>query len=299
MDLIKREICRKSFPEPESHRLFHGRGLCFPGYEDLLIDRFASVLLVTLYRSRSREWLVALVELLCREQQGIRAIVLQERYLRGAPSRVLYGELPAEVDAVEDGLRYRLKLLDSQNIGFFPDMRSGRAYVRTIAAHKKVLNLFAYSCSFSVAALAGGANEVVNLDMSRSALDLGKLNHRLNGCDLRNAGFLRLELFRSFSRLRKFAPFDLVICDPPARQGKSFTAERDWPKLIRKVPELLSPGGDFLACFSAPGITEDLLLEHFAELQPNAELQAKFGAGEAFPEADPDKGLRLLHYRIF
>ncbi len=298
MNLIETEIAKRDPVARESCRLFHGRGQCFPGYEDLLIDWFSPVVLITLYRRRDPLWLENLVELLTFKLGDLQAVVLQERFLKGAPSRILFGALPTEVYAVEAGLRYCLRLHEAQNIGFFADMSKGRSLVRERASGKKILNLFAYSCSFSVAAIAGGAAQVINLDMNRSALDLGRLNHQINNLDLRKASFLQLEIFRSFSRLRKIAPFDLVICDPPAEQGKNFQAERDWPKLVRKLPVLIKAGGEFLACLSSPHLRPAYLRELFTELCPQACLLQTIQADRNFPESDPERGLNLLHYRI-
>jgi 23S rRNA (cytosine1962-C5)-methyltransferase len=295
MQTVRRQIVRQRPVTGESRRLFHGRGRCFAGYDDLVIDYFAPVVMVMLYRRRAEAWLQELCRVLAEELPGQRAIYLQERFLPGAPGRLLAGTLPETVDAHEAGLRYRLRLGDAQNIGFFPDMAVGRRVIRDRAAGKKVLNLFAYTCSFSVAALSGGAVRVVNLDMNRGALELGRLNHQLNDLDLRKVGFLPQELFRSFGKLRKLGPFDLIICDPPATQGKSFTAERHWPKLLRKLPELLAPGGEVFACLNAPHLPPAFLDEQFAGagFAPNG----SFTPGAGFPEAAPEKGVFMGLYR--
>jgi len=298
MKQIKSEINKRSFAQIESQRLFHGRGHCFPGYEDLLIDWFHPVVLVTLYCHREEGWLEQLVKLLCSQITRAEVILLQERYLKNSPSRILFGKLPAEVYAIEAGLKYRLRLQGAQNIGFFPDMILGRNLVRKIAVGKSVLNLFSYSCSFSVAAIAAGAKHVVNLDMNRGALNLGRLNHQLNSLDLRKAGFLPMELFRSFSKLHKLAPFDLIICDPPADQGNSFQPQRDWPKLIRKLPALLSSGGEILICLSSPYLYPEYIQQLFSQFCPQAQLLNIVYSGDDFPELSMDKGLNLLHYKV-
>lgn len=298
MKTVCKEIRRRRPEGDESRRLFHGRGHWFPGYEDLVIDWFKPVVLIMLYRPREEGWLSDLAALLRRELPGVSAVLLQERFLPNAPSRLLWGELPAHVDAVEDGLHFRLRLGDVQNVGFFPDMAIGRRLVRQRCLGKKVLNLFAYSCSFSVAALAGGAEQVVNLDMNRGALSLGQLNHRINDFDLRRCSFLDVELFRSFSKLRKLGPFDLVICDPPVAQGKNFQAERDWPRLLRRLPELLCPGGEVLACLNGPRKTPGQFEDLFANLLPQAQLVEKLQPAADFPEADPARGVWLLFYRL-
>lgn len=298
MQVVRTEISKRVSTGGEARRLFHGRGHCFAGYDDLVIDFFPPVVMIILHHQRSQEWLDELMDtLLDALPERPQAILLQERFLESSPSRTLFGELPAELDAHEDGLDYRLRLGDAQNVGFFPDMAIGRKLVRERAAGKKILNLFAYSCSFSVAALAGGAAQVVNLDMNRGALELGKLNHQLNDLDLRRTSFLPLEFFRSVGKLRKIGPFDLVICDPPASQGKSFTARQHWPKLVRKLPELVAPGGEILACLNAPDLGPEFLNQLFSEYMPNAERIDVFTPGEDFPEASPTGGLVMHLYR--
>jgi len=298
MQTLRDEILRHLPAGDSARRLFHGRGHCFPGYEDLVIDAYPPLVMVILYRERDEAWLAQLRDLLLELPQPPTTIVLQERFRKYAPSRLLHGELPEELDALEAGLRYRLRLGEAQNVGFFPDMAVGRRLVRERAAGKKVLNLFAYSCSFSVAALAGGAQQVVNLDMNRGALELGKLNHRLNGLELRRASFLALEFFRSRSKLRRLGPFDLVICDPPASQGASFTAESHWPKLVRSLSQLVAPGGEVLACHNAPHLGPAYLEGLFSAEVPGADLLGVERPGEDFPEIDPDAGVSLHHYRF-
>lgn len=299
MQVIRDELIKRIPTGSDARRLFHGRGHCFAGYEDLVIDSFPPVIMVILYRQRPQSWLDELTELLLSTLPNRpRAILLQERFLADSPNRLLTGELPAEIDAREDGLSFRLRLGEAQNVGFFPDMAVGRKFVRERAEGKRILNLFAYSCSFSVAALAGGATHVVNLDMNRGALELGKLNHRINDIDLRNASFLPVEFFRSTGKLRKIGPFDLVICDPPASQGKSFTARQHWPKLVRKLPDLLSPGGEILACLNAPDLGPDYLDQLFSEYLPDARRVELLMPEEDFPEASTTGGVSLHLYRM-
>ena len=299
MQTIHDEIIQHLPHAEESRRLFHGRGHCFAGYEDLLIDYFPPVVTVTLYQKRPQAWLEELTEILTSTlPEQPQAILLQERFLPNGPSRLLHGSMSEDIEAREAGLSFRLRLGEAQNIGFFPDMAAGRKLVRERSAGKRVLNLFAYSCSFSVAALAGGAAQVVNLDMNRGALELGKRNHQLNNIDLRKTSFLPLEFFRSISKLKKIGPFDLVICDPPASQGKSFTAEQHWPKLVRTLPKLVSSGGEVLACLNAPHLGPDYLDDLFAETIPAAENLVIFTPGDYFPEADLACGVTLHLYRL-
>lgn len=299
MQIVRDEIARHLSRSGEARRLFHGRGHCFADHNDLVLDAFPPVIMITLYEQRPQAWLDELVQMLDATLPDRPEIIfLQERFLHDQPGRLLRGELPDNPVAVEADLCYRLRLGEARNIGFFPDMAVGRKLVRERSADKRVLNLFAYSCGFSVAALAGGAGQVINLDMNRGALELGKLNHRLNDIELRRASFLPLELFRSLGRLRKLGPFDLVVCDPPASQGKSFTAEQHWPKLVRSLPALTTPGGEVLACLNSPRHGQDFLDELFTKYIPGAERLGLFAPGEDFPEADPVCGVSLHLYRL-
>jgi 23S rRNA (cytosine1962-C5)-methyltransferase len=296
---LRDEIVRHLPCNGEARRLFHGRGHCFEGYEDLVIDYFPPVIVIILYRPRPQEWLNALVQLILTALPApLQAIMLQERFLPAGMSRVLVGTVPEGLNALEEGLSFRLRLGESKNMGFFPDMSVGRKLVRERAAGKKVLNLFAYTCSFSVAALAGGAVQVVNVDMNRGALEMGKCNHHINGFDFRQASFLRLEFFRSLNKLRRLGPFDLVVCDPPASQGKSFTAKLHWPKLVRSLAGLVKPDGEALACLSTPKLRPVYLDQVFAAELPAAEKIGHFIPGEDFPEAQEERGLSLHLYRL-
>ncbi|MEA3545328.1 MAG: class I SAM-dependent methyltransferase, partial [Thermodesulfobacteriota bacterium] len=154
------------------------------------------------------------------------------------------------------------------------------------------------SCSFSVAALAGGATQVVNLDMSRSALELGRVNHQLNNLDLRSASFLAMELFRSKSKLRKLAPFDLIICDPPATQGKSFNARQHWPKVLQLLPQWLAPGGELLLCVNGPHLPDQYIPELITKYLPTAQELGRYLPGEDFPEKDLRCATTLYHLQL-
>lgn len=286
----------RNFPEDglETGRLFHGRGQTFAGFEDLNIDLFAPVVVVTIYSDAYDvdEIGTGLFEML--QSRGVECVLLQDRSQFKAPSRVLAGELPERVEARENGMRYGLKLMANQNLGFFPDMRLGRELVAGIAKDRKLLNLFAYTCSFSVAALAAGAAYCCNMDISKGALKAGQSNHSRNKLDLDKTYFARMDVLKSFSRMRKLGPWDIVVIDPPSRQGP-FVAERDYRHVVRRLHEVLNPGADIIACLNAPHLDPSFLDDLFDErYQPIARL----GRPDSFPEAHPERGLKIHHYRF-
>jgi 23S rRNA (cytosine1962-C5)-methyltransferase len=170
--------------------------------------------------------------------------------------------------------------------------------VREQAAGKRVLNLFAYTCGFSVAAIAGGAAQVVNLDMARAALSRGRDNHRLNEHDLSRVEFLGHELFKSWGKVRKSGPYDLVIIDPPSFQKGSFALTQDYRKILRRLPELLSEHGTVLACVNDPDIGPDFLIDGMATEAPQLRFVERLDNPPEFPDISPESGLKALVFQL-
>lgn len=284
-------------PPSETRRLFHGRGRCWPGLEQITVDWLQGVLLVALFREPPEGQLEQLQAMLRGLATGDMAVLIQHRYLPDSPGYWLLGEPCAHKVIEEDGLRYQLDLGMKQNNGLFLDMRYGRRWVREQAAGKRVLNLFAYTCGFSLAAIAGGAEHVVNLDMSRAALARGRDNHRLNGHDLGRVGFLGHELFKSWGKVRKSGPYELIIIDPPSFQKGSFALTQDYAKILRRLPELLNEGGTVLACVNDPGIGAQFLIDGMAEQAPGLKFVERLENPPEFPEVEVGGGLKALVFR--
>lgn len=292
-------------PAPnETRRLFHGRGRCWPGLEQITADWLQGVLLITLFKPVTDEELAALRSMLLeltdsniwRDSQA-HSLILQLRYLPDSPSEWLLGEPKEQWDICEHGLHYRLDLGRKQNTGLFLDMRLGRQWVQQQSACKRVLNLFAYTCGFSIAAIAGGAQQVINLDMAKSALARGRDNHRLNNHDLSKVSFLGHDLFNSWGKLRKSGPYDLIIIDPPSFQRGSFVLSKDYPKVLRRLPELLSENGIVLACCNDPEIGPDYLINAMNEQAPQLKFIERLENPPEFPDSNPDSALKALVFQ--
>ncbi len=299
IDTLAQHLLLALDPAPaETRRLFHGRGRCWPGLEQITVDWLQGVLLVSLFREPPAGQLPALEQMLSGLSKAPcwsgQAILIQHRYLPDSPGQWLLGEPSEQWLIDEDGLRYQLDLGLKQNTGLFLDMRYGRRWVREQAAGKRVLNLFAYTCGFSVAAIAGGAEQVVNLDMARSALSRGRDNHRLNGHEVGRVSFLGHELFKSWGKVRKSGPYDLIIIDPPTFQKGSFVLTQDYRKILRRLPELLNEGGTVLACVNDPAIGPQFLIEGMAEEAPVLKFVERLANPPEFPDIDPAGGLKAL-----
>ena len=219
--------------------------------------------------------------------------VLQTRHEGRSETTVLAGDVPESHVVSEDGARYRINLLRGQNHGLFLDMAEGRRWVRAHAQGHKVLNLFAYTCGFSVAALQGGAKEVVNLDMAQGALTTGQQNHQLNGFN-NGAKFLAHDLFSSWGKVTRMGPYGLVIADPPSYQKGSFVANKDYARLVRRLPDLLRPGGHALLCLNAPEIPEQFLHDVLAEQAPELVIEQRLPNPAVFADVSSDRALKVL-----
>lgn len=287
--------------DSDARRLFHGRGHCYSGLSYINVDWFTPVLFITLYQEPEvSEW-EGFVAKLKSNQLGIEAAIVQRRYIKGAPIETLWGEASPSAFAQECGLSFCLSFGQKQNFGFFLDMSPGRSWLRERSEGKRILNLFAYTCSFSVCAIEGGAHSVVNVDMSGAALSVGRENHRLNGHNdrlKRDIDFLPHNLFRSWGKVKRKGPYDLVVIDPPSRQAGSFIASKDYAKVISRLPELLSEQGEVLACLNAPELGEDFLINLFDEHCPQMELVCRLNNRSDFPDKNSSKNLKMMHYRL-
>lgn len=278
---------------PAARRLLHGRGGTEPGCEELVVDRYGPVLRIGVHGERSPEWIRQLTAGLQAPaaSAGLEGVLLQWRGRRDAPVQTLLGRVPERLVVTEAGLRYRVRPGLHRNAGLFLDAAPARDRIRTLASGARVLNLFAYTCAFSVAALAGGAEEVVNLDMAKGALAVGRDNHRLNELD--GARFLGHDLFRSWGGLRRRGPFDLIILDPPSFQRGSFEADRDWPRLLRRLDPMLAPAGRVLACLNSPFHGAPELAAWRQAHAPELIHVETLPPSPDFSERDPLRGLRV------
>ncbi|MCK8043985.1 class I SAM-dependent methyltransferase [Shewanella sp. 1CM18E] len=300
MQLFIEAVKQVEFPEDVT-RLFHGRGGRFAGCEHLCLDWFSPVLLLTSFKGlepSELETLCTAIEQRWQAVKGNEPLNLVFQYRRGGETHteIIRGEVPEKHIVTENGACFQVHLMRGQNHGLFLDMANGRQWVRENSAHKKVLNLFAYTCGFSVAALQGKADEVVNIDMSKGALSIGKQNHILN--DFKSgARFLGHDIFKSWGKLTKLGPYEVIVADPPSNQKGSFVATKDYARLLKRLPELLTDDGDMLLCLNAPELSIDFLMQQVEEFSPSLVFCEQLANPAVFEDIDPNKALKVLRYR--
>ena len=289
----------------QAQRHFHGRGGLHPGCEHLALDAYPPAWLLTSFEPLTEATLGEIHQALTHrwselDTQGQPLTwVYQCRQDAGrTETQLMAGELPEPHTVAEGEARFQVHLLKGQNHGLFLDMAEGRAWVREQVAalpRARVLNLFAYSCAFSVVALQAGAEQVINVDMSPGALALGRRNHELNGLKS-GASFLAHDIFKSWGKLTRSGPYELVIVDPPSFQKGSFVATKDYARLMRRLPELLSAGGQALLCLNTPKLDEAFLREQMLEAAPALQFVQRLPNPAAFADVSSDRALKVLVY---
>ena len=168
-----------------------------------------------------------------------------------APPRPLIGPAVDSLIVTELGARFEIRPGNGLSVGLYLDSRDARAWVRANAKGRSVLNTFAYTCGFGLAARLGGATRAVNLDTSRKVLDWGEQNLALNDLSVDRRDFISGDTFDWLARFaKKTETFDLVILDPPGfatTKTSRFTAERDYHRLVSAAQQVLAPEGLLLA----------------------------------------------------
>ena len=224
----------------------------------LALDRYGDALLLALYErpyekdeALEHEWL-ELMALAAAEALGIdpgSVFMKTRKRQRGTEQYEKLAKAKAERVVREDGLSFVVNLSDYLDTGLFLDHRPTRAMVRAESAGKSVLNLFAYTGSFSVYAAAGGASSVTSVDLSNTYLDWAARNLSLNGFSASSCLLVRADVGVFLEDAAASGrSWDLIVADPPTFSNsksaeKDFDVNDDWPRLVAACTRLLSPGG--------------------------------------------------------
>ncbi len=276
-------------PDGEITRLFHGRGRQ-DQLAAVVIDWFSPVIALRLYEPTDLEQ--TLVQQLVANTSDDVRIVVQRRWLRDDAWQWVKGQPIPELVAKCADVNLQVRIGSNQNVGVFHDMAPVHSWVAERAQGKRLLNLFSYTCAFSVAALNAGAQTCVNVDMAGGALNTGRENHRLNGID-RGAKFLKMDVLKSFGRFRREGPFDLVIADPPSFQRNSFEAKKHYAKLLNRLGEVLTETGEVLFCLNDPGVAEEEFKQWIVD-SGKWQVIERLAAAQSFVDSSGDTALKVM-----
>ena len=291
-------------------RLIHGESDGLPG---VIADRYADTVVLQLSSAGAERWRDAVVAAIA-ETRAVACVYERSdadvRKLEGMAPRagVAHGALPEVVTFIEDGIDYQVDVVDGQKTGFYLDQRDNRAAVRALAGGRRMLNVFAYTGAFALAALAGGAANVVSIESSSDAIALARENLARNpALPADRAEWREGVAFAELRRMRdQGAAFDLIVLDPPKfapTVAHADRAARAYKDVNLWALKLLRPGG-VLATFSCSGGIDAAL---FRKIVAGAALDAGTEAAIighlvaaadhpvalAFPEGDYLKGLLI------
>jgi 23S rRNA (cytosine1962-C5)-methyltransferase len=276
-----RDSLRSAIIDPQvtnAFRLIHGASDGWPG---LYVEKLGSYLLAQsadTMRAHERELIESLIA--SHDARGAYHKVLN-RNVRGAKAadsspQLLFGEAAPERFTIhENGLSFEISFQEGYSVGLFLDQRDNRRRFLTnhVAAgfelwspglKLEVLNTFAYTCGFSVAAAKAGAR-VTSLDLSKKYLEWGKHNFALNALDPARHDFIYGDTFDWMRRLaKKGRAFDTVILDPPtfsqSKESGTWQADKDYGKLIAAALLVLKPGGVIFASTNAAKLEPEKFL---------------------------------------
>lgn len=209
-----------------------------------------------------------------------------------APAKPLAGETaPESFEIIERGVPFEVHLGDGLSTGIFLDQRDNRARIRELSQGARVLNLFAYTGSFSVVAALGGARSTTTVDISRTVLAWAERNLERVGARAPHHVTVESDAASFLDRAtRKSETWDLAVLDPPSfstTKKRTFSAESDYADLAARTLLVLAPGGRLLACTNHRGITMSRfrkMLHEASRLSGRQTAQIKsLGAPSDFP----------------
>ncbi len=205
--------------------------------------------------------------------------------------------LDLQTSALERQLRYGIDFGTGYSVGLFVDQRENRSFVRR-ARPKSLLNCFAYTCAFSVAAATVGAR-TVSVDLSKKSLARGRENFALNEQSTDGHRFLVEDVMEFLPKLtRRGEKFDMIILDPPtfsrSHRGRAFQVEQDYETLLAHAIEVAERDAKILLSTNCTSLSK-----HGLEVMAKFCLKATRRGGTLHSEASPpdfprDAGARTV-----
>jgi 23S rRNA (cytosine1962-C5)-methyltransferase len=295
-------------------RLIHGEADGLPG---LIVDRYAEVLSAQFLSAGTERWKQAITDILV-ERTGVPQVF--ERSDSGV--RTLEGLQPVtgwlrggggatEVTIQEHDWKLILDVAEGHKTGFYLDQRDNRLRFSHWVRHfglKRVLNCYCYTGGFSVAALAGGATEVVSVDSSAPALARASAHVTLNGFDAARHTARDADVNQTLREaIKDGQTFDAIVLDPPKFAPTAAHAERAaraYKDINRLAFKLLSPGGLLLTFSCSGGVGPELFHKIVAGAGMDAGVDGfildRMSAAPdhpqtiCFPEGEYLKGLAII-----
>ena len=267
VDRLKTALKLRELLYPEHcYRLAYGEADLLPG---LIVDRYGDYLALQTTTAGMDCRMPMVLEAL-REVLKPKGIISKNkgafRLAEQLPEEqtVLFGEVPEQVELVENGCRFLAPLVGGQKTGWFYDHRENRAFMQRFCADKSVLDVFSYAGGWGVQAAAAGAASVVCVDSSATALDLVQHNAKLNGAGDRVSSLQgkAAEVMKALAKEQR--RFDIIVLDPPAfikRKKDQKQGEKAYHQINELALKLLQPGGLLVSASCSMHLSADGLLQ--------------------------------------
>ena len=246
------------------YRLVHGEGDLLPG---LVVDIYGRTAVVQCHSVGMYHSRLHIAEAI-RKAYGEQIEAIYDKSSQTLPFKADLGAIDGYLwgrsenpDAVvlENGLKFKVNWEEGQKTGFFIDQRVNRDLVRQYSRGRKVLNTFCYTGGFSVAALAGGATEVVSIDLSERAVKLADENVRLNFGDEAKHQAIACNAVEYLKDID--SDYDLIILDPPAfaKHHKVLgNALQGYKKINARALQKIRPGGILFTFSCSQAVSREL-----------------------------------------
>ena len=262
-------------------RLIFGEADSFPG---LTVDRFGDILVAQVLslgiEKRKKMLFELLAKIFAQDNQPIRGIYERNdvaiRELEGMEQYKGFFPLEGypipdstETTITENGITYAVDFENGQKTGFFLDQKYNRLAVAKLSRGKRVLDCFTHTGSFGLNAAKGGAEYVLSVDISESAVEMAQKNAKANGLDGK-VEYLAANVFDLLPKLsegemiNRYGKFDFIILDPPAFTKSRQTVEsamRGYKEINLRAMRLLPRGGYLATCSCSHFMTEQLFVK--------------------------------------
>jgi len=266
-----------SLASTEAYRLFNGY---YEGLPALVVDRYANTIVISNHAKEDQDLSINIFSILRTIQKNmpeIETVLLKSRHNKNEEDSkgkfILSDSLPAQIS--ENGVNYALDLRLNQDDSFYPDARNLRAWLKQNSANKKVLNLFAYTGSLGIAALAGGASQVLQTDLDSKFLNVARASQELNNF----SGEMKLwsfEFYKAIARLKQDKSlFDIIILDPPFYSETSRSTidlQKEYVNLVNKVRPLVAHEGKLVLVNNALFVPGSTMIDQINQMSQSGYL---------------------------
>ena len=293
-------------------RVFNGEG---DGVGGLSIDYFDGYYMITWYSIGIYEFRDDIVDALksCVKYKGIyqkRRFNTKGMYLDGGDDFVCGDVAPEPLIVKENGVNFAIYLDDGAMVGVFLDQREVRKEIRDrYAKGKTMLNTFSYTGAFSIFGVVGGCTKTTSVDLAKRSLAKTREHFSINNIDASTQNIVVEDVFNYFKyALRKKLSFDLVVLDPPsfARSKKhTFSASKDYTKLLKEVIQITSKGGVIVASTNSANFSmmtfRGFINQAFRELKIKFTVEKSFSLPKDFrvhPKFKDGDYLKVVFLRI-